>query len=110
MHLREEVSTALQRFYLQTKQWKRWAERQMTEDAYTKVMKAMKLGKKATEEIKDRVEKEAEGFDGTAFPIMSLWVLFNILSWYITHKAVSLNHRVEMEKRLRAAMRYLRKT
>ena len=107
MHLRKEVSTALQRFYLQTKEWKNWAERQITEDLYTEVMKAMNLGKKAAEEIEDRVHKEAEGFDGNAFPIISLWVFFNILTWYITHKAASLNHRVEMEKRLRAAMSYL---
>ena len=109
MHLQEEVATALQRFHLQTKQWKRWAERQMTEDTYNEVMKAMKLGKKATEEIEDRVHKEAEGVDGNAFPIMSLWVFFNILTWYITHKAVSLNHRLEMERRLRVAMGCLRR-
>ena len=105
---KEQVSTALKRFSKQTDKWKEWAERQLTEKTYTRVMKAMKLGKNATEEIEDRVKQEVDGFDDNGFPIMSVWIFFNILAWYITYKAVSLNHRVEMEKRLRAAMVHLR--
>lgn len=69
-------------------------------------MTAMKFGKNATEEIEERVIQEAEGYeDDEDFPIMSLWIFFNIITWYITHKAASLNHRVEMERRLRGALR-----
>jgi len=52
--------------------------------------------------------KEAEGFEDNGFPIMSLWIFFNILTWFITHRAASLNHRVEMEKRLRTTMGVIR--
>ena len=31
----------------------------------------------------------------------SLWQFYNVVTWYITHHAALLNHRVEMEKRLR---------
>ena len=106
---KEQVSTALKRFSKQTDKWKAWAERQLTEKTYSRVMKAMKLGKKATQEIKGRIEQEAKGFDDNHVPIMSVWIFFNILTWYITHRAISLNHRVEMEKRLRAAIVHLKR-
>jgi hypothetical protein len=106
MEVKEQVSTALKRFNLQTKQWKRWVELRLNEKIYRNVTKSMKFGKKAMENIKERAAKEAEGFTDNGFPIMNLWIFYNILTWYITHRAVSLNHRVEMERRLRSAMRY----
>ena len=103
--LHKQVSTALQRFELQGKEWKRWASRQLTKSIYTQVMTAMKFGKKATEEIKIRVAQEADEYDDdNDIPIMSLWIFFNILTWYISHRAVSLNHRVVMENRLRGTL------
>jgi len=48
--------------------------------------------------------RESEGFDSTGVPIIAVWMFYNIITWYITHRAVSLNHRVEMERRLRSAM------
>ncbi len=108
LYLEEEISTALERFGLQIKQWEKWAERQLTEKTYTRVMKAMKFGKNAMQDIKGRIEQEVEVFDDNHFPVMSAWIFFNILTWYITYRAVSLNHRVEMEKRLRAAMVHLK--
>jgi hypothetical protein len=71
-------------------------------------MKAMDFGKKATQDIGHRVQQEREGVSEDGFPIMSVWIFFNALCWYITHRAVSLNHRVDMERRLRtAASKYL---
>ena len=55
-------------------------------------------------EIEMKINEETEEFNDDGFPVMSLWVFYNILTWYITHRAVSLNHRVEMERRLRAAI------
>lgn len=107
--LEEEVSTALKRFSLQTEEWKRWAGQRLTEKGHDQVMETMKFGKTATEEIEDRLNQEAKDFDVNDFPIISIWLFFNILTWHITHKAVSLNHKVDMEKRLRAAMVHLRR-
>jgi len=67
-------------------------------------MKAMKFGRQASQEIDRRVSRESEGFDSTGVPIIAVWMFYNIITWYITHRAVSLNHRVEMERRLRSAM------
>jgi len=108
INVRDEVFTALTRFKLQTKQWEKWAHRQLTEKTYKKVIKDMKFGKKAMDEIEDQIYQEAEGFSNNGVPIMSVWMFFNVLTWYITYKAVSLNHRVDMEKRLRAAMVHVR--
>ena len=103
--IENQVSTALNRFHRQTNQWRKWADRQLTGKDYRKVMKSMKFRKNATEEIEDRVKEDASGFDKVGHPIMSIWIFFNIITWYITHRAVSLNHRVEMERRLRSALR-----
>lgn len=110
LNIKKQVSTALKRLKLQTNQWEKWANNELTEKSYSKVMKAMKVGKKATEIIEDRISQDASGFTDNGFPIMSLWIFYNVLTWYITHRAVSLNHRVEMERRLRSAMRHFKGT
>ena len=109
MDIKEQVATAFKRFNLQTKQWKSWTELRLTEKTHADVLKAMKFGKKATAEIKNRAAQEAEGYTDNGFPIMNLWIFFNILTWHITHRAVSLNHRVEMERRLRSTMRHFKR-
>ncbi|MBC8175800.1 MAG: DUF932 domain-containing protein [Deltaproteobacteria bacterium] len=107
MDFQRDVSTALTRFNSQVKTWKEWRTQPLSLETYKKVMKAMEFGKNATEEIDQRMIQEAESYDDYSdFPIMDLWVFFNILTWYITHKAVSLNHRVELENRLRRAISY----
>ncbi len=106
IEIKKVVSTALKRLKLQTSQWEKWADKELTEKSYFKVMKVMKVGKKAAEIIEDRISQDASGFTDNRFPIMSIWIFYNVLTWYITHRAVSLNHRVEMERRLRSAMKY----
>ena len=106
--LEKEISTAVDRFDKQADQYKGWAECPLTEKTYSQVMKAMQFGKNATEEIQGKIRKDAEDLDDKGFPNMSLWVFFNVLTWYVTHRTVSLNHRVEMERRLRASIRYFR--
>ena len=108
MDLKEQVSTALKRFKLQANQWKKWTDWQLTEKTYENVMKTMKFGKKAMEVIEERSAHEAEDYTDRGFPILNLWIFYNVLTWYITHRAVSLNHRVELERRLRSAIRYWR--
>jgi hypothetical protein len=109
MDIGEQVSTALKRFNMQTKQWKRWTEIRLNKKIYDDVMKTMKFGKKAKKEIKERTAREVEDYTDNGFPIMNLWIFYNVLTWYITHWAVSLNHQVEMERRLRSAMRHFKR-
>lgn len=106
MDIKEQVATSLKRFKLQTNQWEKWTGSQLTERTYKSVLKTMNFGKKAMELIEKRMARETEDYTDDGLPIMNLWVFYNVLTWYITHKAVSLNHRVEMEKRLRLAIRH----
>lgn len=103
--LENQVSTALKRFHLQTNQWQKWTDRPLTERDYKKILKCMKFSKGAMQEIEDQTAQEAQDFSDNGFPIISLWLFFNIITWYITHRAVSLNHRIAMERRLRSALR-----
>jgi hypothetical protein len=108
LHLKEEISTALERFSEQTAEWKRWANFPLSQETYKKMMIIMELGKKASEDVNNRMYQETAHIDQGGFPLISFWIFFNILTWYITHKAVSLNHRLEMERRLRMAIDHLR--
>jgi len=104
MNIEKQVSSAIDRFNLQTGQWKEWADQLLTDKAYDQVMNTMKLGKKALKEIKERLTQESDGFGDNGIQIISVWLFFNVLTWYITHRAASLNHRVNMENRLRSAI------
>jgi len=41
------------------------------------------------------------------YPQPTIWAFCKVITWYITHRTVSLNHRVELENRLRRAMVHL---
>jgi hypothetical protein len=62
IQLNKQVSTALNRFERQTREWMKWVNRQLTETTYNRIMKAMKFGKNATEE-------DGYNHDITQFPI-----------------------------------------
>ena len=104
LYLKQGICTALNRFSEQVKKWNGWAEKELSRDTYDRVMDFMDLGKKGTEEIDNRMLQEGAGVDKEGFPIISIWLFYNTITWYITHRAVSLNHRVEMEGRLRRAI------
>jgi hypothetical protein len=48
--------------------------------------------------------EESAGVDEEGFPIISVWLSYRSFTWYITQRAVSLNHRVEMGQGLRKTM------
>lgn len=104
--LNEQVASALIRFKDQAEQWKRWSTQTLAEKSYFNIMRIMNFGSNAMEEISDRLNQEAEESQGGSFPTITLWAFFNTLTWYITHRTVSLNHQVEIERRLRRAMSY----
>lgn len=104
MDFKEDVATILDRFNEQVGKWKKWRKRPISLETYEKIITEMKLGKIACEEIESKVNEKSDTFLFEGVPEISAWILFNILTWYITHRTVSLNHRVELEGRLRRAM------
>ncbi|MBC8460561.1 MAG: DUF932 domain-containing protein [Deltaproteobacteria bacterium] len=104
MDFSKQVPTALDRFEKQVETWRSWETRPLFLETYQKVMKAMGFGKRATETIEDKVAEDVEGFLTEGYPQPTVWVFYNLITWFITHRAVSLNHRVELENRLRRAM------
>lgn len=110
LNIDQTIATAMKRFEKQSGKWMDLSRSPLYPRTYKTVMETMKFGKNATEEILHRIDHNASGYDDNGFPLISLWIFYNVLTWYITYKAVSLNHQVEMENRLRAAMVYFRKT
>lgn len=109
MNFKNDVSTVLSRFDNQVKTWREWGTRPISLETYDKVMNTMEFGKKATGQIESKVNEDFEGFLFRGYPQITAWLLYNILTWYATHKAASLNHRVELENRLRRAMGHFSK-
>ncbi|MBN1548479.1 MAG: DUF932 domain-containing protein [Syntrophaceae bacterium] len=108
IELEHEISTALKRFRKQAEEWQKWVERLLTEASYNQVMEAMRFGKRAEEQIGVKLNRESTDYDDRGFPIITLWAFFNVLTWFITFKTTSLNHRVEMERRLREAVAHFK--
>jgi hypothetical protein len=106
--IKEEVCSALERFEAQVKEWREWADRPLSRKAYSRVVDKMEFGERGRGEIKAKMDEEAGGRYEMGFPVVSVWGFFNALTWFIAHKAVSVNHRRDMEKRLGKAMGHLR--
>ncbi|MFO7715291.1 DUF932 domain-containing protein [Desulfosarcina sp.] len=104
MGIEEEVKTALERFDKQAGQWRRWASTQLSGKAFTGIIKGMAFGEKAKALIGKHIKSGFPGNEPGQLPAMTLWQFYNVVTWYITHHAASLNHRVELENRLRVAM------
>jgi hypothetical protein len=71
---------------------------------YDQVMRSVQFGVRATEVIEERIWDGRQPESGSA-PLITLWAFYNVLTWYLTHRVASLNRRVELENRLRLAMR-----
>jgi len=100
--LEADLNRSIKKFNLQAQEWRKWAEVPMTMAVYDRVMRSIQFGVRATEEIEERIWEDM-GASQEGVPLISLWAFYNVLTWYITHRAVSLNHRVEMENKLRMA-------
>jgi hypothetical protein len=107
LSIKENFSSAIKRFNLQSEEWKKWSEVLLIPEVYDQVLKSIGFGNKATEEIVEKVSQNAGGTSDNGFPVITLWAFYNVLTWYITHCAVSLNHQVELEKRLRMSTVFL---
>lgn len=106
--LEKNINTAIGRFEQQTDQWRRMTRISLSDKAYRTLMETMSFGKEASGIIEEEFRKQAEEITPSGYPIMTLWAFYNVLTAYITLYAVSLNHRVQMENRLRVAMQRVR--
>jgi hypothetical protein len=86
---------SMHRFSTQVDLWKQWADRKLdfSIDQYEQAVAP--FGIKQRKEIAEEVDKE------NSKNALSLWVFYNILTWYITHKIQSLQRKVSLENHLR---------
>jgi hypothetical protein len=103
----DNLSDAIRRFKIIGQEWCHWSEKPLTPKIYENVIESMQLGKNGLDMIHDEASRSAK-LNENGMPLVSLWIFYNLLTWYITHQSVSLNHKVEMERRLRKAIKYFR--
>jgi hypothetical protein len=102
-----ELSTSISRFITQGKRWMQWANIPLTGKVYGAIMESMKLGTRAVSAIHQEALRMNHSFE-RGIPNVSLWIFYNLLTWYITHRTASLIHRVKLENGLRIAMRHFK--
>jgi len=102
--LEADLNRSIKKFNLQAQEWRKWAEVPMTMAVYDRVMRSIQFGVRATEEIEERIWEDM-GASQEGVPLISLWAFYNVLTWHISHRIASLNRRVDMENRLRVAMK-----
>jgi len=97
--IQSEMVEALHKFSIQTKIWETWVDRVTTFDEYADVVDTMKLGQKDTEYIKEEVNKPENLVNGK----LTLWMLYNIFTYMITHTVKTQQKRIAMEDKARRA-------
>ena len=105
--------------------WNKWVDVKVEEAEYRRVMSGMQFNKTELEEIGDMAEEqngsrlnnvvlhrewinwladkagtEHPEFEGVAAPTLSKWILFNIVTQFLTHHVDSMMKRARMEGRL----------
>ena len=103
--LKATISNGMEKFSDYTEMWKSWVDRITTVKEYEDAMETIGFGPKEQEVIGKEVEVSSgiKIEDGYKHKTLSLWVFYNILCQYITHK-------VEGEVRKARLMEQMRKT
>jgi hypothetical protein len=102
----EQLDQGLEVLARQARIWTDWTERPVRPHEYEEIMEGMELGRKATEELHREVETACNlRLEGLRTRTLTWWVLFNILTHYVTHRVRSLDRRVRLEARLRRVFR-----
>jgi len=97
---------ALERFSNEFGIWKGWADRILQPSEYEHVMKGMTasggMGKKAVEALEDEVEAGSGiRINDPRCRTMTMWLFFNVLTQYITHRVKSAQRQADLQLRVR---------
>ena len=99
-HVKQLLISSMESFSDQTNIWKTWMDKLVPQEPYEKIMERLPFGKKQREEIDKEVEISTGESTGQE-KALTLWILFNILSQYVTHKIKSDLRRVQIENAMR---------
>ena len=90
--LLESLNGSMDKFSDQVKIWEHWLDRMTTPDDYERIMNTMEFGERHTRAIETEVEISSHvTIDSLRTKTLSYWMLFNIISQYITHRVVKNN-------------------
>ena len=96
------LENSLEQFSMQTELWRGWVDNVLDVKQVENTLESMQLRQKERNEIEELSETHSHATVNT--PDISQWILFNILTQYITHHVKSVQRQVELETRLRKVM------
>lgn len=109
----EDLDNAFDKFSDQVTQWIGWREQPAIVEDYTRLVDSVQPTKsgqawiesKVVEETGSPVEKHEKTQEVIGIPEMTYWILYNVLTAYVTHAIQSQRLRAQAEMRLRRALR-----
>ena len=100
--VKQVLIAGMEEFSEQTELWKTWVDQVTTATEYEQVMTEMDFSKKDSEAIHEEVEANSNIIqDNLKRKTLSKWVLYNILTAYVTHQVQSEIRRTNLESKLR---------
>jgi len=95
---------ALERYADETGLWKKWVNMHVNAEDYESIMRGMRFGKKAQNLVEEEVEVSSGLYlnDPTKMRTLTVWLFFNILAQYITHKVRSPMRQEQYRESLRS--------
>ena len=109
----DDLERAFDQFSDQVTVWQNWMDREATVEDYKNLVTSVepsKSGKawieaKVIEETGSHVEKHEKTEEVMNIPLMSYYILYNVLTAYLTHYVTSLRMRAAAEQKFRRALR-----
>jgi hypothetical protein len=100
--LEDTITAGMKQFSDQAELWRQWADEVMEQEHKEALLQGLKLTKKDRETIENELEMETQANiwdEGT-----SKWLVFNILTQWITHQVQSRMKQVRLESKLARQM------
>lgn len=110
---REEVKNtilmAMEKFSDEKRIWNAWMDRKVLPAEYERVMETLPLTDRDVKLIGEEVEVSSDlVIDDLRTKTLTMWIFYNILAQYITHRIQSENRRYQLENAARRAFQTLR--
>ena len=103
----KQIRFGMERLSEQKQIWNRWVDEVVLPVQYEIVMEQLPIGKRGMEELHQTVEVSSQlTLDDIKTRSLSLWMFYNILCQYATHKSTSHLRRVQIETAIQSAFRH----
>ncbi|MCK9596517.1 DUF945 domain-containing protein [Candidatus Pacearchaeota archaeon] len=97
----DHLSEGMEKFSMQTNLWQEWVERTLAASETERMLNELHFGKKETKALEQEIEVSSNlTLDAMRKQAASKWLLYALVTQFVTHKIKSETRRVDLEKRI----------